>query len=122
MGLRRYRGLLAIGAGLVTGVQAAIEADIPVGNLDQILGESMTTSDAQVEGLSANVVFVPSEIGRKMGELTVEEREARLQRVLVVVDERGDERNGCASPLGRRERGLERGDDLLACSSVNRGK
>ena len=32
----------------------------------------MTTSDAQVEGLSANVVFVPSEIGRKMGELTVE--------------------------------------------------
>jgi ribose transport system substrate-binding protein len=70
-----YDGIIVqpiFGAGLVTGVQAAIEAGIPVGNLDQILGEDMTTSDAQVEGLSANVVFVPSEIGRKLGELTVE--------------------------------------------------
>lgn len=60
------------GAGLVVPVQEAIAAGVPVGNVDQILGEDMTTSDAQVEGLSANVVFVPSEIGRKMGELTVE--------------------------------------------------
>jgi ribose transport system substrate-binding protein len=70
-----YDGIIVqpiFGAGLVTGVQAAIEAGIAVGNLDQILGEDMTTSDAQVEGLSANVVFVPSEIGRKLGELTVE--------------------------------------------------
>lgn len=59
------------GAGLVTTVAEAIAQGIPVANLDQILGEDMTTSDAQVEGLSANVVFVPSEIGRKMGELTV---------------------------------------------------
>jgi ribose transport system substrate-binding protein len=60
------------GAGLVTAVQEAIAAGVSVGNLDQILGEDMTTSEAQVEGLSANVVFVPSEIGRKLGELTVE--------------------------------------------------
>jgi ribose transport system substrate-binding protein len=60
------------GAGLVTAVDVAVGPGTPVGNLDQILGEDMTTSDAQVEGLSANVVFVPSEIGRKMGELTVE--------------------------------------------------
>jgi ribose transport system substrate-binding protein len=60
------------GAGLVLPVQDAIAAGVPVGNVDQILGEDMTTSDAQVEGLSANVVFVPSEIGRKMGELTVQ--------------------------------------------------
>jgi ribose transport system substrate-binding protein len=69
-----YDGILVqpiFGAGLVAPVQEAIAAGVPVGNVDQILGEDMTTSDAQVEGLSANVVFVPSEIGRKMGELTV---------------------------------------------------
>jgi ribose transport system substrate-binding protein len=69
-----YDGILVqpiFGAGLVTAVQDAIAGGVPVGNLDQVLGEDMTTSDAQVEGLSANVVFVPSEIGRKMGELTV---------------------------------------------------
>jgi ribose transport system substrate-binding protein len=60
------------GAGLVTAVADVIAQGVPVGNVDQILGEDMTTSAAQVEGLSANVVFVPSEIGRKMGELTVE--------------------------------------------------
>lgn len=59
------------GAGLVLDVADAIAGGVAVGNMDQILGEDMTTSEAQVEGLSANVVFVPSEIGRKMGELTV---------------------------------------------------
>jgi ribose transport system substrate-binding protein len=71
----QFDGILVqpiFGAGLVTAVQDAIAAGVPVGNLDQILGEDMTTSGAQVEGLSANVVFVPSEIGRKMGELTVQ--------------------------------------------------
>jgi ribose transport system substrate-binding protein len=71
----QYDGILVqpiYGAGLVVPVQDAIAAGVPVGNVDQILGEDMTTSDAQVDGLSANVVFVPSEIGRKMGELTVQ--------------------------------------------------
>ena len=31
----------------------------------------MTTPDSQVPGLSANVAFVPSELGRKIGELVV---------------------------------------------------
>ena len=31
----------------------------------------MTTAKSQVEGLSANVAFVPSELGRKIGELVV---------------------------------------------------
>jgi ribose transport system substrate-binding protein len=69
----KYDGIIVqpiYGAGLVTGVADAIAAGVAVGNLDQVLGEDMTTSDAQVEGLSANVVFVPSEIGRKLGELT----------------------------------------------------
>ena len=70
----QYDGILVqpiFGAGLVAPVEAAIAAGVPVGNVDQVLGADMTTSDAQVEGLSANVVFVPSEIGRKLGELTV---------------------------------------------------
>jgi ribose transport system substrate-binding protein len=53
-------------------VNAAIAAGAVVANLDQVLGADFTTSAAQVDGLAANVVFVPSEIGRKMGELTVE--------------------------------------------------
>jgi ribose transport system substrate-binding protein len=70
-----YDGIIVqpiFGAGLVTGVQDAISKGIEVGNVDQVLGEDMTTSAAQVDGLSANVVFIPSEIGRKLGELTVQ--------------------------------------------------
>jgi ribose transport system substrate-binding protein len=71
----RFDGIIdqpIFGAGLVIDVQNAIAEGVAVGNLDQILGEDMTTSEAHVDGLSANVVFVPSEIGRKMGELTVQ--------------------------------------------------
>jgi ribose transport system substrate-binding protein len=59
------------GAGLVEGVKAAIAAGIAVGNIDQILGEDQTTAEAQVDGLMANVAFVPSTLGRKIGELVV---------------------------------------------------
>lgn len=59
------------GAGLVEGVKEAIAAGIAVGNIDQILGEDQTTAEAQVEGLMANVAFVPSTLGRKIGELVV---------------------------------------------------
>lgn len=71
----QYDGIITqpiSGAGLVVDVEAAIAEDMAVANMDQVLGADMTTSDAQVEGLAANVVFVPSEIGRKMGELTVQ--------------------------------------------------
>ena len=70
----QYDGIIVqpiYGAGLVEGVKTAIAAGVAVGNLDQVLGDDLTTSDVQVEGLSSNVVFVPSEIGRKMGELIV---------------------------------------------------
>src|SRR3954447_3886774 len=59
------------GAGLVPDVEKAIAAGIAVGNIDQVLGTDMTTPNSQVEGLSANVAFVPSELGRKIGELVV---------------------------------------------------
>ncbi len=60
------------GAGLVTTVQQAIAKGIPVGNVDQVLGADFTTASSQVQGLSANAVFVPSEMGQKMGQLTVQ--------------------------------------------------
>jgi ribose transport system substrate-binding protein len=59
------------GAGLVADATAAIKAGIAVGNIDQILGADNTTAKAQIDGLKANVVFVPSELGRKIGELVV---------------------------------------------------
>jgi ribose transport system substrate-binding protein len=59
------------GAGLVADATAAIKAGIAVGNIDQILGADNTTANSQIPGLMANVVFVPSELGRKIGELVV---------------------------------------------------
>ena len=59
------------GAGMVEDVKKAIAAGIAVGNIDQVLGSDMTTPNSQVEGLSSNVAFVPSELGRKIGELVV---------------------------------------------------
>lgn len=70
----KYDGIIVqpiAGAALVAPVQAAIAAGVQVANMDQTLGADLTTSAAQVEGLAANVVFVPSEIGRKLGEQTV---------------------------------------------------
>ena len=60
------------GTGLVTAVEDAIAQDIKVVNMDQILGKDFNTSEPQVEGLSANITFVPTEIGRKLGELAVD--------------------------------------------------
>jgi ribose transport system substrate-binding protein len=59
------------GAGLVTVVQDAIKAGIAVGNVDQILGPDNTTANSQIDGLMSNVAFVPSTLGRKIGELVV---------------------------------------------------
>jgi ribose transport system substrate-binding protein len=71
----KYDGIVlqpVYGPALVQGAKDAIAAGIAVGNIDQILGDDNTTAEPQVEGLSANVVFVPSELGRKIGELVVE--------------------------------------------------
>ena len=59
------------GAGMVEDVKKAIAAGIKVGNIDQVLGADMTTPNSQVEGLSSNVAFVPSELGKKIGNLVV---------------------------------------------------
>jgi ribose transport system substrate-binding protein len=70
----QYDGIVVqpiYGAGLVTGVQDAISQGVAVANIDQILGADYTTADSQVDGLSANVVFVPSDMGTKIGQLVV---------------------------------------------------
>lgn len=71
----KYDGIVLqplFGAGLVAGAEQAIAAGIAIGNIDQILGADNTTAESQVEGQLVNVVFVPSELGRKIGELVVE--------------------------------------------------
>jgi ABC-type sugar transport system substrate-binding protein len=60
------------GTGLITGVQDAIAAGKKVVNMDQILGEALSTDQPQVDGLSGNVVFVPTEIGTKLGKLVTQ--------------------------------------------------
>jgi ribose transport system substrate-binding protein len=60
------------GTGLITGVQDAIAKGIKVVNMDQILGKDLTTDQPQVKGMSGNVVFVPTDIGRKLGNLVVQ--------------------------------------------------
>jgi ribose transport system substrate-binding protein len=71
----KYDGIIlqpVYGPALVPGAQSAIENGIAIGNIDQILGPDNTTAESQVEGQLVNVVFVPSELGRKIGELVVE--------------------------------------------------
>jgi ribose transport system substrate-binding protein len=70
----KYDGIVlqpVYGPALVPGAQAAIKAGIAIGNIDQILGPDNTTAKSQVDGQLVNVVFVPSELGRKIGELVV---------------------------------------------------
>ena len=59
------------GAGMVEDVKKAIDAGIAIGNIDQILGADNTTAESQIPGLMANVAFVPSTLGKKIGELVV---------------------------------------------------
>ena len=45
--------------------------------MDQILGPDLSTDQPQVKGLSANVTFVPTEIGTKLGDLVVQACKAK---------------------------------------------
>ncbi|MGE5286221.1 MAG: sugar ABC transporter substrate-binding protein [Micromonosporaceae bacterium] len=71
----QYDGIIVqpiFGTGLVSLVQQAIGKGIKVVNMDQILGPDLSTDKPQVSGLSANVTFVPTEIGTKLGNLVVQ--------------------------------------------------
>lgn len=70
----KYQGIIVqpiFGTGLIGLVKQAIAKHIAVADLDQILGPKLGTDQPQVKGLAANVVFVPTEIGAKLGELVV---------------------------------------------------
>ncbi|HUG48829.1 MAG TPA: sugar ABC transporter substrate-binding protein [Candidatus Limnocylindria bacterium] len=71
----QYDGIIVqpiFGPALIPTIEEGIAGGAQIAVLDQILGEDLTTSEKQVEGLAANVVFRQSEIGRKQGELTVQ--------------------------------------------------
>jgi ribose transport system substrate-binding protein len=70
----QYQGIIVqpiFGTGLLGLVRQAIAAHIQVADLDQELGPNLSTDQPQVKGLAANVVFVPTEIGQKLGALVV---------------------------------------------------
>jgi ribose transport system substrate-binding protein len=71
----QYQGIIVqpiFGTGLTGLVKQAIAKGIKVVNMDQILGPDLSTDKPQVPGLSANVAFVPTEIGTKLGNLVVQ--------------------------------------------------
>ena len=70
----QYDGMIVqpiYGPAIYDVVGEAIAAGITVVNIDQILGDDFTSGATQLDGLSANVVFVGSILGEKFGEETV---------------------------------------------------
>jgi ribose transport system substrate-binding protein len=70
----QYNGIIVqpiFGTGLTQLVSQAIGKGIKVVDMDQILGPKLDTDQPQVQGLSANVAFVPTEIGTKLGQQVV---------------------------------------------------
>lgn len=71
---RQYDAILVqpiFGPQLIPTVRQAIRRGIKVVNVDQILGTNPGTARPPVAGLSGNVVFVQTAIGRKQGQLVV---------------------------------------------------
>jgi ribose transport system substrate-binding protein len=71
---KQYDGIIVqpiFGPQLIPTVREAIKAKIKVVNIDQILGKNPGTAKAPLPGLSGNVVFVQTQIGRKQGGLVV---------------------------------------------------
>jgi ribose transport system substrate-binding protein len=76
----QYNGIIVqpiFGTGLTSLVKEAISKGIKVVNMDQILGPNLSTDQPQVSGLSANVTFVPTQIGTKLGQLVVQACKAK---------------------------------------------
>lgn len=71
----QYDGIITqpiFGTGLIDLVAQAIDQGIKVVNINQVLGPDFTTDQPQVDGLSGNVIIIPTELGKKMGEQVVE--------------------------------------------------
>ena len=70
----KYQGIVVqpvFGTALLGLVKQAIAARVQAADVDQELGPNLSTDRPQVNGLAANVVFVPTEIGQKLGALVV---------------------------------------------------
>jgi ribose transport system substrate-binding protein len=68
----QYDGIVVqpiFGPQLIPTIKQAIKQGLKVVNIDQILGANPSTAASPVPGLSGNVVFVQTEIGKKQGQL-----------------------------------------------------
>ena len=77
---KQYQAIIVqpiFGTGLISAVKTAISDGIKVVNMDQELGPNLSTAAPQVPGLSGNVVFVPTNIGTKLGNLVVQACKAK---------------------------------------------
>ena len=71
---KQYNGIIVqpiFGPQLIPTIKQAIAAGIKVVNIDQILGSDPSTAAPPVPGMSGNIVFVQTEIGKKQGSLVV---------------------------------------------------
>jgi len=71
---KQYNAIIVqpiFGPQLLSTVKSAIRAKIKVVNMDQILGTNPGTARPPLAGMSGNVVFVQTQIGRKQGGLVV---------------------------------------------------
>jgi ribose transport system substrate-binding protein len=71
----QYQGTIVqpiVGTGLISLIRRAIAKGLKAVNMDQIPGPDLSTGKPQVPVLSANVTFVPTEIGTKLGNLVVQ--------------------------------------------------
>jgi ribose transport system substrate-binding protein len=69
---KQYDGIIVqpiFGPQLIPTINTAIKNGIKVVNIDQILGTNPGTAAPPVKGLSGNVVFVQTDIGKKQGQL-----------------------------------------------------
>src|SRR5262249_40094453 len=68
----QYDGIVVqpiFGPQLIPTVKQAIQKGLKVVNIDQILGANPSTAAPPVPGMSGNVVFVQTDIGKKQGQL-----------------------------------------------------
>ncbi len=71
---KKYKGIILAtteGAAVVPAVKQALDADLKVVILNQIVGTDLTTADPQVPGVSASVLAPPLATGTRLGTLAV---------------------------------------------------
>ena len=71
----RYQGMIIValnGAGVGPDIEAALDQGMKVVALNQVVGDDLTTSDTQIDGMSASVLAAPYRSGERYGALTVQ--------------------------------------------------